>query len=449
MSANLSAKNLRDLPKSLSAETRALDVSFNALTSLDADVLAALTDLRVLNVSGNKLTELPHAIGYLTALRELSLNGNQLKTLGPEIGNLRALRVLNASNNAITALPRHIGRLGLLQELRLDGNSLESISLDLGELRSLQVLDLANCNLRKLAEQLCLCTGLIELNLSNNSLAALPVSLGRLTRLAALTLSHNRLTDVPLSLGLCAGITRLDISHNPLTNATLVEKAQLGTDHVMRFLANRMSATGASVEFAMPRSTISRQGHTIKMTTRAGKKREKAPRAPAAAERSRKPRAGDADHAHKVQRLVELSQQLCDDLLSSIAQARKRLQRAVGGELVEIGRTAQALLPDVRHVFELLALPQSGGGGGGRSDDGDEKLERLRVAADRCLLDAMVALKALQRCIADESVAEERRLQCVQLVRNLRSLWPDGRGAANAAPTQRRRAQKTQCCTIQ
>jgi hypothetical protein len=416
------------------------------LTSLDADVLAMLTDLRVLDVSGNKLTELPHAVGYLTALRVLSLNGNKLMTLGAEIGNLRALRVLNASNNAITGLPRHIGRLGLLQELRLDGNSLESISLDLGELRSLQVLDLANCNLRKIAEQLCLCTGLIELNLSNNSLAALPVSLGRLTRLAALTLSHNRLTDVPLSLGLCAGITLLDLSHNPLTNATLVEKAQLGTDHVMRFLANRMSATGASVDFAMPRSTISRKGHTIKMTTRAsGKKREKA-RAPAAAERSRKPAAGDADHAHKVQRLVELSQQLCDDLLSSIAQARKRLQHASGGELVEIGRTAQALLPDVRHVFELLALPQSGGG---RSDDGDEKLERLRVAADRCLLDAMVALKALQRCIADESVAEERRLQCVQLVRNLRSLWPEGRGAASAAPTQRRRPQKTHCCVIQ
>jgi hypothetical protein len=98
------------------------------------------------------------------------------------------------------------------------------------------------------------------------------VSIGRLTRLTMLDLSSNEIGDLPLSMGLCGGFessgARLALDNNPLTNETLVAKARIGTDHVYRFLALRMDATGFKRAdlFTMKRSTINKKGHTIKMT---------------------------------------------------------------------------------------------------------------------------------------------------------------------------------------
>jgi hypothetical protein len=431
-SVNLQGKNLKRLTMPTSGPVARLDVSFNVMTSLDGDVLAALAgDLRSLDASGNRLTELPHELGHLTNLRQLLINGNQLSTIAPEIGNLKKLQVLSASNNQIEALPRHIGRLRELTELRLDGNHLKSVLLDLGELRQLQVLDLSNCNLQQLPEQICYCGSLIELSLGNNRLASLPVSIGRLTRLAMLDVSQNRLHDLPLSMGRCVGLecvgARLDLTGNPLTNATLAEKATLGTDHVFRFLANRMGAVGDVELFTMKKSTISRKGHTIKMTTREpGAKKARAKRAPPQQNGGRRDASAD-DVAAKRQRLFAAALAVCsDELLPTLYASKKRAQAGPREHVVASAHLAKAIQGEVRDAFELVSLPfiphdPSGRAGG----DGEAaKLERLRSATDALLFDALSAVKALQKHIGDESLDNEHRMRCVQTARNIRSLVP-------------------------
>jgi hypothetical protein len=429
---SLSNQKLTRLPH-LPANTRKIDASFNKLSELNGDVLAELaSELRSLDLSGNQLTELPHEIGHLTNLRELTLNGNRLVGIAAEIGNLRNLQVLSASNNQIAALPRHIGRCRALSELRLDGNRLTQVLLDLGELRQLQVLDLSSCALKQLPEQICYCASLIELFLGNNRLSALPVSIGRLTRLTVLDVSQNQLHDLPLSIGRCVGLdsvgARLDIAGNPLTNATLIAKAELGTDHLFRFLANRMSAVGDVELFTMKKSTITRKGHTIKMTTRDPAARgKKARRPPVAAQQHDEARRRDDDIESKRRRLCAAAQAVCaDEILPTLSAAKKRAASGSRDEVVAVAHLAKAIQPEVRDAFELVSLPFIPHTPSAKSADEteDDKFVRLRAATDALLFDALSAVKALQKHIDDESLENEHRMRCVQTVRNIRSLLP-------------------------
>eukprot|EP00741_Cyanophora_paradoxa_P002335 tig00000600_g2265.t1 len=101
---------------------RVLNLSGNKLTRIPGAELAKLTNLETLWLQCNQLMELPPEIGRLAALQELDVNSNQLTALPPEIGRLAALQVLDVYNNQLTALPSEIGRLPALKELRVHGN---------------------------------------------------------------------------------------------------------------------------------------------------------------------------------------------------------------------------------------------------------------------------------------------------------------------------------------
>ncbi|MFC7644085.1 leucine-rich repeat domain-containing protein [Streptosporangium lutulentum] len=82
--------------------------------------------LDYLNLTDNRLTTLPQAIGEMTALRELRLYNNRLATLPDTIGRLSRLRELHLMNNQLTALPGAIGELNQLRHLDLRNNPCES-----------------------------------------------------------------------------------------------------------------------------------------------------------------------------------------------------------------------------------------------------------------------------------------------------------------------------------
>ena len=83
---------------SVSANTTELDLSDRGLTgSLKAEV-RELTQLRVLDLSGNDFTGLPAEVGQLSQLEILNLSGNPLTGLPLELGNLQNLQVLDLSD---------------------------------------------------------------------------------------------------------------------------------------------------------------------------------------------------------------------------------------------------------------------------------------------------------------------------------------------------------------
>ena len=114
----------------------------------------AYAHLAVLDLSGNKITQLEHLHMLPTSLHELRLGRNQLKSLSP-IGceALANLRVLDVSGNLVGSIPSSIKHLKVLEELDLSGNALTSLddTARLKPLANLITLKLASNPLCKVA----------------------------------------------------------------------------------------------------------------------------------------------------------------------------------------------------------------------------------------------------------------------------------------------------------
>ncbi|MCF8278164.1 MAG: leucine-rich repeat domain-containing protein [Flavobacteriales bacterium] len=95
-----------------------LDLSKNRLTEIPKSV-GLLKNLKKLILYKNKIVSLPAEIGELENLQELIINQNELESLPMEIGNLKKLRYLDMWSNNITRLPGSVAEMYALEEIDL------------------------------------------------------------------------------------------------------------------------------------------------------------------------------------------------------------------------------------------------------------------------------------------------------------------------------------------
>ncbi|PIK48423.1 hypothetical protein BSL78_14724 [Apostichopus japonicus] len=129
--------------------------------------------LRTLDLTHNKLQELPSEIGYMSSLEQLYLRHNQL-----------------------TELPV-FKTTDLLKELHVGNNRIESLSLEfLQSIPGISVLDLRDNKISTLPEEITCLQKLQRLDLTNNNLSSLPFKLGTLANLKSLILEGNPLRSI-------------------------------------------------------------------------------------------------------------------------------------------------------------------------------------------------------------------------------------------------------------
>eukprot|EP00740_Mantoniella_antarctica_P026185 CAMPEP_0198683708 /NCGR_PEP_ID=MMETSP1468-20131203/11064_1 /TAXON_ID=1461545 /ORGANISM="Mantoniella sp, Strain CCMP1436" /LENGTH=140 /DNA_ID=CAMNT_0044427927 /DNA_START=113 /DNA_END=535 /DNA_ORIENTATION=+ len=81
------------------------------------------SELRSLNLSGNKLTQLPGAVFELPHLQILDLSGNMLQEIPEDVLKLQSLKVLDVTNNPLTGVPKRVARAFYgATEIRWDGS---------------------------------------------------------------------------------------------------------------------------------------------------------------------------------------------------------------------------------------------------------------------------------------------------------------------------------------
>ncbi|XP_002964530.2 plant intracellular Ras-group-related LRR protein 4 [Selaginella moellendorffii] len=182
------------------------------------DSISQLSNLRVLELSGNRIVKLPDSIGELSQLTVLDLQSNQLTALPDTIGRLTSLKQLNIEKNGIEELPWTIGNCESLEELRADFNQLKALPEAVGYLGNLRILSVhLNC-LKSLPSTMAYLTSLAELDVHFNQLESVPESLCFVTTLRKLDISSNfhALRFLPYKIGNLHQLEELDISYNSI-----------------------------------------------------------------------------------------------------------------------------------------------------------------------------------------------------------------------------------------
>eukprot|EP00092_Neocalanus_flemingeri_P025717 GFUD01027881.1.p1 GENE.GFUD01027881.1~~GFUD01027881.1.p1 ORF type:complete len:709 (+),score=176.51 GFUD01027881.1:57-2183(+) len=219
--------------------------------------------IQELNISKNKLSELPFEISQLVHLTEVNLSENCLRTIPQALQNSTTLKTLNCSHNMISIsdikslnLEENFDFLKPKLENKLElsnpddsiyseedmndsstsssskiptfsdkSNSVDSgillvdNSFDFTNLVNLSYLDLSHNELQFFPESLSQLPNLQFLNVSHNYLTCLPPSLKSATSLRHLDLSWNRLVEVPMWVGQLGRCLKLSLSGNPIGDA--------------------------------------------------------------------------------------------------------------------------------------------------------------------------------------------------------------------------------------
>lgn len=159
------------------------------LEQLKSGKLKGATSLKL----SEELTTFPPEIFELAdTLEKLDLSFNKLTELPADFGRLKNLKILFCSENLFTVLPEVIGDCPLLDIVGFKSNQIEKVPA-----RAL------NPNLRWLI-------------LTNNRVTSLPAQIGDCPRMQKLMLAGNRLTELPEALGNCQNLSLLRISANRL-----------------------------------------------------------------------------------------------------------------------------------------------------------------------------------------------------------------------------------------
>jgi Leucine-rich repeat (LRR) protein len=95
-----------------------------------------------LDLSGNKLTQLPDSINKLINLKYLKLERNQITSLPESIGDLKNLIYLDIGKNRISQLNNSISKLESLETIQAWGNEISEIPDDFYKLKRLKYIDL-------------------------------------------------------------------------------------------------------------------------------------------------------------------------------------------------------------------------------------------------------------------------------------------------------------------
>ena len=131
------------------------DASFNCFTYIPWEFSIYLPHLAYIDMSHNRLVNLPESFGYLFHLKTLLLNNNRLLELPESFCLLARLEKADLSHNHLRHLPQSIGSMNSLQSLNVSHNELESLPLSIGKSKSIRLVLAIFNNCKCPPQQVC------------------------------------------------------------------------------------------------------------------------------------------------------------------------------------------------------------------------------------------------------------------------------------------------------
>lgn len=218
-----------------------LDLSGDKVRSLKNDMFTNFTGLRVMNLSSNKIDDLPRNVFAKLDLEVLRLSHNHLTAIPFQVfAPMQNLRVLDLSHNGIVTILDHFFKFNrYIEQLLLNNNNITKLTSNaLADLAELKRLDLSTNALESVAKGLFDALNNLEyLNLANNPINHVPSSTFRgLTNLRWINLSNNKLKQLTFGLfhfsprvrSLTLDSTDIEVLHNSeLLGLPLLEELKI------------------------------------------------------------------------------------------------------------------------------------------------------------------------------------------------------------------------------
>jgi Leucine-rich repeat (LRR) protein len=182
--------------KELRTELEVLFLKNNCITEFPHEIIN-LENLKCLDVSYNKISKLSTEFMTLTRLIGVDLSYNSIEKIPSRwLPKLSELRFLNLDHNLLRHIPSTISLATQLTHLQLSGNKLSSIPPEIEQLKNLKILHLKQNRLKSLPKELGKLKALEELYLDRNKLTSLPEDLlSGLTQLKHFSIAHNLFSD--------------------------------------------------------------------------------------------------------------------------------------------------------------------------------------------------------------------------------------------------------------
>ncbi|MEN8906590.1 MAG: COR domain-containing protein [Clostridiales bacterium] len=215
---DLSFNKLSDIPNSIFklTELSNLYLGFNKLNILPNNFIK-LINLKKINLDKNNFTNTIETLKFLLSmerLKSISFSSNNLTTF-PDINLINInLEELILNENKLSYIPDNISNIVNLETLSLNSNFLDSDLNILNKLNKLKVLELDNNNLKKIPNSILSLRNLEKLSFEGNSISESFENIENLKSLKQLWFDNNGLTAIPKSFKKLTNLEILTLDEN-------------------------------------------------------------------------------------------------------------------------------------------------------------------------------------------------------------------------------------------
>lgn len=216
-----------------------VDLSFCNVERVSERFVESCGRLSILNLSHNKLTEIPDCFPENLVLSQLILSYNQLSAVPVGLMSSKCLEKLilkknklgvlpdfqfpqlrdfDVSFNQLESIPNCFANCPYLITLNLSFNKLTDLPFSLASARRLLEFQANNNLLTKIPKCMLSFACVKNVCLSSNRLTSLPDAFGSFFFMKMLDLSNNHFLTIPSALGTCMGLRHLSLSHNLISS---------------------------------------------------------------------------------------------------------------------------------------------------------------------------------------------------------------------------------------
>ena len=196
---NLKKVNFEDLKlKSVPREIKGLEniSDLNLMSNqVDFSEITGFKNLEKLNLSDNKISNI-EGIENLSKLNKLELNFNEINEIPDNLNKLQSLEILDLTGNKLSEISKGISELKNLKVLNLSINKINSIKEPLDKLINLETLVLSENKIEKIDKELYKLKNLKKLDFQRNKINEIPDDLNKLNHLETLVILSNNLNDI-------------------------------------------------------------------------------------------------------------------------------------------------------------------------------------------------------------------------------------------------------------